>query len=308
MMIGYLGIDIGGTKVTLRAEMTVDGQPAGRLVADFRWSAVGSSEADLAQLADSVTDLVRRCPKPIAAVGIAVPATCDAGGVVLAWPNRPSWVGLDLADEFGRLFPASTVRWADDGDLAALGEASVADCENLLYLGVGTGIGGGLVQDGRCWPGPTRGSFEVGHLIVDRAGPPCTCGRHGCVQALSSGPATLARASVLHGQPVCFDDLLTGLGKRHSWALTAIDDSATALAAAAVSVCELAHPRLIVVGGGFGATVPGYVELVAQHVSSLHRSGSRPAPVRRASYAGDSSLRGALLLARQLTGSHSGAL
>jgi kanosamine 6-kinase len=299
---GYLGIDIGGTKVALQAELVAaDGQLSRRLVADFRWSATASVEQDLAMLADAVAELVGRCGRSIEAVGVAVPATCDAAGIVRAWPNRPSWVGLNLAAEFDRLFPASTVNWADDGDLAALGEAAEAGCANLLYLGVGTGIGGGLVQDGRCWPGRALGSFELGHLIIDRAGPRCTCGRRGCVQALASGPATLARAAALRGRPVSFDDLLAGLRNQQDWALTALDDSAAALAAAAVGVCELAHPELVLVGGGFGATMPGYVELVAEHSASLRRPGSEPVPVRPARCAGNSSLRGAMLLARRLS-------
>lgn len=291
----YLGIDVGGTKVALRAESATG--PAEET--SFAWGAGRGAEHDLARLAASVGTLTARTGEPFRAVGVAMPATVGPDERVTAWPSRPEWTGLPLGPALRALFPGAAVAWADDGDLAALAEAEAAGCEDLLYLGVGTGIGGGLVLGGRLCPGPDRGSFELGHLVVELDGPACVCGRRGCLQATASGPATLARAAHLRGSPVDFDDLRAGLRDRQAWAVTALDRTGRALAAAAVGVAELLHPRLAVLGGGFAAGVPELVDRVAEHLAALARPGLPRLPVAPARLGGLSSLRGAVLLARR---------
>ncbi|GGW98433.1 kanosamine kinase [Streptomyces lomondensis] len=295
----YLGIDIGGTKVALRAENGTRSQET-----VFPWpSPESTAHDDLAALATQVHALLAATPGPVTSVGIAMPATVDGAGRVTTWPNRPSWTGLDLRGALHPLFPGSEVAWADDGDLAALAEADAAGCRNLVYLGVGTGIGGGMVVDGRPCPGPDRGSCEVGHMIVDSTGPRCDCGRRGCAQAIASGPATLRRAARLRGTTTTFADLGQGLRDDEPWAVAAVQESCAALAVVVVNLNELTHPSLALIGGGFADGLPGFTDRVAAAATALSRPGHRLAPVRAAALGGLSSLRGALLLAR---GTHSG--
>ncbi|WP_329491276.1 ROK family protein [Kitasatospora sp. NBC_01246] len=290
----YLGIDVGGTKVALRAESAT-----GRAEeTSFAWGPGRDADHDLARLAEHVGALAARSGAPFRAVGVAMPATVGPDERVTAWPSRPEWTGLPLGPALRALFPGAAVVWADDGDLAALAEAEAAACADLLYLGVGTGIGGGLVLGGRLCPGPAHGSFELGHLVVELDGPVCVCGRRGCLQATASGPATLARAERLRGAPVTFDELRAGLRAGQSWAVTALDRTGRALAAAAVGVAELLHPRLAVLGGGFAAGIPELADRTAEHLAALARPGLAPLPVAPARLGGLSSLRGAVLLAR----------
>ncbi|MEV5900396.1 ROK family protein [Streptomyces sp. NPDC052127] len=198
---------MGGTKVALRAEHT-DGTVR---EAGFRWPrAPGGpvrAAADLDLLARRIRELCAVAPDELAGVGVAMPATLDTAGVVTAWPNRPDWTGFDLGRVLREVFGTAEVACADDGDLAALAEAHAAGRPDLLYLGVGTGVGGGIVLGGRLLPGPSRGSCEIGHLIVDRSGEPCDCGRRGCVQSVASGPAVLRRAARARGTEVTFPEL-----------------------------------------------------------------------------------------------------
>ncbi|MEW1634674.1 ROK family protein [Streptomyces sp. NPDC093801] len=290
----HLGVDIGGTKVAFRAEA------GGRCVdeSSFRWDPRHSAERDLERLARHVGELRGRLAGPLRAVGVAMPGTVGPDGRVTAWPSRPEWNGLDLDGALRALFPGAATARADDGDLGALAEARVSGCEDLLYLGVGTGIGGGFVLRGGLCPGPDRGSFELGHVIVELDGAPCLCGRRGCLQALASGPATLDRAALLRGAPVAFEELVRGLDEGRSWAVAAVDRTSRALAAAVSGVQELLHPRLVVVGGGFAAGVPGIVTGVGAHLAALSRPGQSPPAVRPAALGGLSSLHGALALAR----------
>lgn len=293
-----LGIDVGGTKVALRTD---GGTPSRSAV--FPWPPASSVADDLDALTRNVRALLDDTPQPVEAVGVAMPATVGTDGVVTTWPGRPSWTGLDLRAALHSLFPRSTVLWADDGDLAALAEADEASCQDVVYLGVGTGIGGGIVLDGHLCPGTARGSCEVGHVIVDPKGPQCDCGRHGCVQAVASGPATLRRAGHLRGEPVSFAELAEGLRHERGWAVTAVGESCDALAVAIVNLNELIRPSLALIGGGFADGLPGFAGTVAERAYSLARPGHPVAPVRAAALGGLSSLRGAVLLAR---GAHSG--
>lgn len=293
--ISYLGIDIGGTKVALRVE---DDRRQAQDAA-FRWPRFSSAEQDVATLTRNIGMLKDRSGRgPITAVGVAIPATLNSAGDVLAWPGRPTWTGLALVSSLRALFPGADLHCADDGDLAAIAEARNAGREDLVYLGVGTGIGGGIVLGGRPFPGLGRGSCEIGHVIIDRFGTRCDCGRHGCVQAVASGPATLRRAVELRGSDVTFAELRKALAAGQLWAVSAVEESCAALAATVISVGELVRPSLILIGGGFAARLPGFVPTVARHALGLARAAHSPAPVRDAALGALSSLHGAVLLAR----------
>ncbi|UOZ02739.1 ROK family protein [Amycolatopsis sp. WQ 127309] len=290
-----MGIDIGGTKVAFRTEREKTGE-----VTEFSvtWpDPAAGAAADLRLLGAQVAKL----PPRITAVGVSVPATVDRTGRVVAWPGRPSWTGVDFGAALRSLFPGVPACFADDGDLAAIAEARAAHCADLVYFGVGTGVGGGIVLDGRPWPGLARASCELGHVVVDRSGTRCDCGRRGCVQAVASGPATLRRAARTRGAAVTAAQLRDGIAAGAPWAVSAVTESAGALAAAVVSVGELCDPALVLIGGGFAAGVPGFVPLVAEEVRRLARPGHEPAPVRPAVLGGLSSLHGAVLAARDLT-------
>ncbi|MFB6840268.1 ROK family protein [Streptomyces sp. NPDC056361] len=285
--------------MAFRAESSGPGGAASRDSA-VRWRPSATLAEDLDALRAHVKDLGAGAEEPLAGVGVAVPATLDAGGRVTAWPTRPSWVGLDLAEVLRDLFPGSAVCWADDGDLAAVAEADAAGHSDLVYVGVGTGIGGGIVLGGRPVPGSRRGSCELGHLIVDRDGERCDCGRRGCVQAEASGPATLRRAAAARGTDVTFEELRSGHADGAAWAVTAVERSCAALAAALVGVGELVRPSATVVGGGFAAGIEGFVAEVARQAGLLARPGHPVAPVLPALLGGGSSLHGAVLAAKGL--------
>nr|AXL06030.1 ROK family protein [uncultured bacterium] len=290
----HLGIDVGGTKVALRVETDVGCVDE----TTFPWAPRHSAAQDLAQLADQVAELRARIGTPPRAVGVAMPATVDPAGRVVSWPSRPEWTGLDLGAALQALFPEAAVAWADDGDLGALAEAREAGCDDLLYVGVGTGVGGGLVLRGEPCPGLGRGSFEIGHMIVEMGGARCVCGRRGCLQAIASGPATLRRAELLRGGDVTYDQLREALRDGRPWAVTAIEQTCRALAAAVTGVQELVQPGRTLIGGGFAAGIPEIVGRVSEHLADLARPGQPPLPVEPATLGGLSSLRGAVSLAR----------
>jgi kanosamine 6-kinase len=265
----------------------------------------GGVERDLAALAAAVDRLVGSEPhglRNVYAAGLALPATV-AGDRIIAWPSRPSWSGLDLSAALSRVLPGVLTVYEDDGNLAALAEAEAAGCQNLAFLGIGTGVGGGIVLGGQLYSGPRGSAGEIGHLVIDRDGACCTCGRAGCLQAVASGSATLARAERERGRgllhPAVFD---AGLADGAPWAVGAFLETANALAAAVVNLGELLQCAQVRIGGGFGSGVPGLVEAVRGEVARLARSGQQPPMVLRAEHGADASLHGAILLARSAIG------
>ncbi|TWP46940.1 ROK family protein [Lentzea tibetensis] len=292
--MAYVGIDVGGTKVALRGEFS------GGVTheSSFRWPNTRDVSDDLSALADHLATARAEWPEPITRVGIAMPATIDDSGHVVTWPSRSHWTALNFGALMDQLFPGVLVRHGDDGELAALAEAASADCLDLAYLGVGTGIGGGLVIGGRLAACSATGACEVGHMIIDRYGEPCVCGRRGCLQAVASGPATLNRAARRRGGEVGMAELRAGLRREESWAVSAVDDSCAAIAVATVNLMELLHPAVVVIGGGFAAAVDDFVHRVVEHAAAWTRPGMGTIDIRPAACGGLSSLQGAVLLAR----------
>ncbi|MER6358434.1 ROK family protein [Streptomyces sp. NPDC001634] len=294
-----LGIDVGGTKVALRLERSGAAAGARPQQTVFAWPREGGVAADMEALAAGIAALRRPPGDPVTAVGVALPAALAPDGSVLGWPNRPSWQGLDIGGKLAAWLPGADVRVADDGDLAALAEARVAGCRDLVHFGVGTGIGGGVILDGVMRPGTARGSCEVGHVIVDhREGALCDCGRRGCVQSLASGRAALRHAARILGREVEFTELRQAWTAREAWAAEVVMTGVAALSAAAMSLAELVHPDVITVGGGFATSLPGYVEEVTHHFMTLHRPTGPTPCLRPAAQGALSSLDGAVLLAR----------
>src|SRR5881392_4076020 len=126
-----LAVDIGATKLALR------GQARG-----VTWSVREEWRAAAAeQLVATLTRARRRLGR-IDRVAVACAPNLDATGRVVAWPSRPSWVGLPLRDLVASATAAAEVVFADDGTVAALAEADAAGCADLVYLGLGTGVGG----------------------------------------------------------------------------------------------------------------------------------------------------------------------
>ena len=192
-----LAADFGGTH--LRAGLvTADGAVISRL------DHATPENATPAEIVRDVTNLLVRAaraatPPPVAAcIATAGLINAEAGMVIFA-PNIPGFRNLvlttPLAAELG--IPAFI---ENDASAAALGEfrfGAGRGCRNLLHATLGTGIGGGLVIEGRLYRGSRGLAGEIGHMIIDPSGARCRCGSRGCLEAMVSGVAFANRARIL---------------------------------------------------------------------------------------------------------------
>ncbi|HEX8720252.1 MAG TPA: ROK family protein [Pyrinomonadaceae bacterium] len=241
-----VGLDVGGTQV--RAALARGGRVlAGRAE---RWPAGLSAAGELDFVADVALGLVGEAGAGVAAAGVSLAALLDAEGRVVQWPNRPEWRGLAFREQLSARLAAPVVV-EDDANAAALAEAAFGagrGCRHLLVLMVGTGVGAGLVLDGRLFRGRRGWAGEIGHVTVLPGGPECPCGKRGCLQVLSAGRA-LERVAAEHGltHPSQLAEAAAG---GELWASEALSASGRWLGFALAGAVNLLDLELIVVGGG----------------------------------------------------------
>jgi len=187
-----LGLDFGGTKL---AAGLVDTE-RGALLASARCATPGGAEAGLAAMLGLAASLGAENGFAPQAVGVSFGGPVQADGrTVRLSMHVPGWESFPLAERLERHFGLPALV-ANDGDAAALAEhrfGAGRGVRHLLYLTVSTGIGGGLIIDGRLHRGERAWAGEIGHMVLKPGGPACPCGRNGCLEALASG-LSVARA------------------------------------------------------------------------------------------------------------------
>ncbi|WP_219642572.1 ROK family protein [Cohnella sp. CFH 77786] len=267
----YLGIDLGGTKMLAAL---VDGN--GTIVARTLQPTMAERGVEdvidrLISMADSL--LSRHAPEAgkaaIRGIGIAVAGVLDPdqGTVVLAtnlgWKNVP--IGRLLEERF-----RCPVRVLNDANAAALGEwlaGAGAGSEDVVFVTVSTGIGGGIVSGGRLILGSSGSAGELGHISIDRNGPPCPCGNRGCVELYASGSAIARRVreDVRGGDPrtsailrkagfeaerLTAQHVAAAAEEGDDYARNVLADAGSALGMGLVSIIHLANPNKVILGGG----------------------------------------------------------
>ncbi len=191
-----LGIDIGGTKVALAL-----GDERGRLVARRRrpTEPSGRPQTDVERMVDDARRLMADAdvsPSQLSAAGISVPGPLDPErGVVLGPPNLPSWSNVPVRELFASALDVPV--WVEnDANAAALAEwrfGAGRGLSHLVYLTMSTGIGAGLILDGRLYRGRHGNAGELGHVPVEWGGAQCACGMRGCFEAYAGGAAWTRR-------------------------------------------------------------------------------------------------------------------
>jgi len=141
----------------------------------------------------------------IAGIGVAAPGPLDnRTGTIYSPPNLPAWKSVALRDILQEKYQ-KPVFVENDANAAALGEymfGAGQGCRDMVYMTVSTGIGGGIIVDGKIMEGASGGAGELGHITIDWKGERCTCGNIGCLEALASGTAIarLANTAIANGQ------------------------------------------------------------------------------------------------------------
>lgn len=300
-----LGVDLGGTKIALGL-VTRDGQVLAETTVPTQ-AEEGPGPA-VERLAAAARELVAAGAPRLLAAGVGAPGPLDLpAGRFIGSPNLPGWDGFPLREELaGRL---GVPVWVDnDANVAALAEARAGAGQGarvMLYVTVGTGIGGGLVVDGRLFSGANGNGLEIGHVTVDPDGPPCGCGNRGCWEALASGPALGRLAEQRLGKnPRSPDGRWTAAGvleraeQGDAAARALMEEYAGWLGLGLASMVNAFNPDRVVLGGGvmkrYALLAPAMEREMRRRALAANAAAARLCP---AGLGGRAGLIGAALLA-----------
>ncbi len=185
----YLGIDLGGTNIAIGLVdesfkiVLKDKVPTGAA------RPVSEIVDDMAALCKSIVERAGITFDEIEYAGIAAPGSIDPKAGLVRYANNIKMNNYPIADELKSRIPVKKVLLENDANAAALAEAKAGagkGCSDLVMITLGTGVGGGIVIDGKLYSGFNYSGAELGHTVIEVGGRPCTCGRHGCFEAYSS--------------------------------------------------------------------------------------------------------------------------
>ncbi|MFC9438874.1 ROK family protein [Nocardia sp. NPDC057030] len=193
--------------------------------------------------------------EPITAVGIGSAGPVDVRTGVTAPLNIPEWKsGFEIVAAVQKLFPTAAISFAIDGACLALAEQHVGALRGIpngLAMTVSSGIGGGIIADGRVVVGRTGNAGHIGHIVVPGWDTPCLCGGVGCVEAVASGMSSVRWATKQGWQGTTGKQLSEAAQAGDEIALAALHRAGTALGQAIASAAALLDVDICVIGGGF---------------------------------------------------------
>jgi len=257
-----IGLDLGGTKIL---SLCVDREY--NVVDEDRRETEADSgpEAVIDRMVASARAVIER--RNVLAIGISTPGpTKTFEGIVTTPPNLPGWKDVPLA----KLISERTglPSWIEnDVNAGALAEHRIGagrGTKHLVMVAPGTGVGGGLVLDGKLYRGASGGAGEVGHMQMDPAGPRCPCGRFGCLEVLASGKALGETARMIAANEP--DGLVAQIAEREGEepdarildlaaeqgdeaAMGALIQAGAYLGAGLTNLIDVFNPEVIVIGG-----------------------------------------------------------
>ena len=314
----FIGVDIGGTKVAAGLVTT-----NGEITFQTRVPMVANDAAAGLRAVISAIDAVkaeanRSGPAAsILGIGICAPGPLDPRtGIVVNPPNLPGWRNFPLADEVTKVYNLP-VRVDNDGNAAALAEAlwgAGRGYHIVICTTIGTGIGTGIVFDGKIYHGRTGAAGEGGHNTIDYRGPRCGCGKLGCIEAHAAGPYIARRAAekvragksslmlVLAGG--CPDHITSEMiGKAYAagdaLAKEVLQETAMLLTVWIGNMIDLLDPDVMIIGGGAGAMLrPFFGEIRDNLPQWCINTHCQEVPLIPAHYGADAGIAGGAALCR----------
>ncbi len=261
----YIGIDLGGTfikggivndcgEIIVSDKVPTETEKGSHAVAQ---NIVKLSRALLSEAGLEIGD--------VEGLGIGSPGMIDSAEGNVVYANNLGWRNFKICDEFSRELGGITVKIGNDANVAALGElkfGAARKYKSIVMITLGTGVGGGIIVDGKIIEGNRGAGAELGHAVIEFGGEPCSCGRRGCFEAYSSATALIRdtkRAMQSHPESKMWEgySLETVSGKTvfdyadtDDTAREVLDSYLSHLACGLVNYANIFRPEAIIIGGG----------------------------------------------------------
>jgi len=269
-MAMLIGIDVGGTNLRVGVVESNHARGQAKLMDEIRFQADFSVlcrqhqaapdkawQIILTTIADAIATVRKKHPA-ISAVGIGFPGFIDPHTQRIAQsPNLPGLNDVDLSRDLSALIGLPVIT-ENDALAAAYGEYMLAGSPagNLVYMGLGTGVGGGLILNGKPFQGQHGVAMEVGHIITEPDGRLCGCGNRGCMEQYASASGVAISYQQLTGEHCSAAEIARRAADDDSNAISAYTLAATSLAQALAHIVKVIDVTDIVLGGGMSAGWP----------------------------------------------------
>jgi glucokinase len=302
-MKNIIAIDLGGTnlKIALLDQSC-----------NIRYRAVLSTKSftQKENLITAITDSIQKIIKDknlkkseIQGIGLGLPGPIDVQkGIVHFFPNIPGWKEVKLKDILQRRL-GLPVYLDNDAHLMALAEfykGAAQKAKNAVCLTLGTGVGGGLIIEGRLYRGSTFNAGEIGHIPINEDGPQCNCLGKACLEAYVGNMRILRRARQIFGRNISLEEISFLAKRKNKRAIKIWQDTGRRLGVALSGVVNLLNPDVLVIGGGLA----GAGKVLFQNIRSTikrraMRVQAKHVKVLGAKLGSDAGLIGAALLVRE---------
>lgn len=310
-----IGADIGGTKIAAGLVDTRTGEV--RAQVRMAMAARGKCEEGLHAVKETIDLLLKNAVvdlRQIRAIELCAPGPLDPrAGVVVNPPNVPCWRNFPLAGEIAKAYKVP-VKLDNDANAAGLAEAiwgAGRGFQNVFYATIGTGIGTGIVLNGKILHGRTGAAGEGGHVSIDYRGPRCACGKPGCIEAFAAGPAIAQAARTeLAKRPQDSKALLDfadgrieavtsemvgqAYAKGDRLAKDVLTQTVEYLSFWLGNVIDLLEPDVVIMGGGVSAMLrPFFKDLSESLPRRCENQRASEIPIVPAHFGGDAGIAGA---------------
>ncbi|MFG0335576.1 MAG: ROK family protein [Maioricimonas sp. JB049] len=262
----YVGVDIGGCSVTAGV-FTESGLVLAHCTTAMEFE--DGCDAMLERLYGLIEEIIAESGSgsDVGGIGLAAPGTMDIPGGIIFHPfNLPGWENLPLRDLVAKRFGLPAIL-QNDANAAAFGEywlGAAREADSLMFWTLGTGVGGGIVLNGRVWEGAHSHAGECGHMIIQQeGGPPSEFGMHGslelyagarglvrrCLEALETSPDSLLNSRHHEGQTITPLVIAEAAKAGDALADRLIMETARYLAVGTVNVMHILNPAMVLIGG-----------------------------------------------------------
>ena len=306
------GIDLGGTTAKIGLFTTT-----GDLLEKWEVPTDTSDQGAriLPNLAAAVQDkMAQRSLRPdqIEGVGLGVPGPVqDSSVVAIVCANLGGWGDCDAGAQLSQLLGGLRVQVGNDANVAALGEiwmGAAKGCRSAVMVTLGTGVGGGVVADGKLIEGVHGAGGEIGHITVNpQETAQCGCGKHGCLEQYSSATGVVRCMNklleqnpdvpcTLRGRDFAAKDVFDAARSGDKLAQQEVEDMTLTLALALGNIAAITDPEMFLVGGGVARAGDVLLEPLSRHYQDNAFLSCRNTPIRLASLGNDAGIYGAVRL------------
>lgn len=239
-------------------------------------------------------------PSEVLAMGMGLPGPVHTTGELGDSTILPGWVGVRAAEALEEAL-GLPVNVDNDANLGALSESkwgAGTDVRDLVYLKASTGIGAGIVIDGRLFRGAGHTAGEIGHTVIDPGGPVCRCGNRGCLEMYAGSAAILSALQPTHPELADLTAAVEAARAGDAGCRRVIADAGRAIGSALATLCNIVNPAQVIVGGTLGEAGDLLLDPMRAAVRrGAVRSAAEDLQIVGASLGHDAELMGAIALA-----------